>query len=85
MAHARTKSAASLSCARNKYGDDTLAVAAYNAGSRTIDNLIKKYGDPRTGAISQQDFVSHLPVSATNDTQAYVRNILTRAGRYNGG
>ena len=64
----------------NKYGNNMLAVAAYNAGSGTIDHLISKYGDPRTSAISRDDFISHLPVNAENDTQAYVKNILARAG-----
>lgn len=65
---------------QEKYSDPMLAVAAYNAGTGTVDKLIAKYGDPRTGAISQDDFISHLPVSKTNDAQAYVKSILAKAG-----
>jgi soluble lytic murein transglycosylase len=76
-----------LAALQNKYGDNMLAVAAYNAGFKTVDKLITKYGDPRTGAISQDDFISHLPVSrdengrVINDTPAYVRNILANTGQ----
>ena len=62
-------------------GNQTLAVAAYNAGPKTVDNLIAKYGDPRAGAISEDDFISHLPVTrddngrVVNDAPKYVRTI----------
>jgi hypothetical protein len=61
-----------------------LAAAAYNAGPDTVDKLIEKYGDPRTGAISQEDFISKLPVKTDengkviNDAPTYVRKVLAR-------
>lgn len=54
-----------------KFGDPTLAVAAYNAGPGVIQNAIENYGDPRAGEISMADFVSHLPA----ETQKYVNSI----------
>lgn len=53
-------------------GDQTLALAAYNAGMGRVDNAIKVYGDPRAGQISDQDFIAKFPIKETRDYVATI-------------
>lgn len=51
-----------------KYGGSSvLAVAAYNAGPGAVDKWIKENGDPRTGEISQSDWIEKIPYKETRD------------------
>jgi hypothetical protein len=57
----------------DKYGGNrVLAAAAYNAGPERVDEWIAKFGDPRTGAISDTQFAAQIPF---NETRNYVRAV----------
>jgi hypothetical protein len=45
-----------------------LAAAAYNWGPGHVDELLKTFGDPRTGKVSWPDFISRMP----QETRDYV-------------
>lgn len=57
-----------------KYGNETLAGAAYNWGMGNVDKLINKVGDPRKGEISLQDFVKQLPAETRGWLSRYNKN-----------
>jgi hypothetical protein len=46
-------------------GNNMLAASAYNAGAGATDSWITKFGDPRTGEISNADFAAKIPYEAT--------------------
>lgn len=58
-------------------GNPTLAYAAYNAGPAKVNEWIGRYGDPRTGAITDAEFTAHIPFK---ETREYVPRALAAAG-----
>lgn len=54
-----------------RYGNQSMALAAYNWGPAKVDGLIAKGIDPRMGGAAAQRFVDALPA----ETQAYIAKI----------
>jgi hypothetical protein len=51
---------------------EVLASAAYNAGPAQVDAWLKTIGDPRSGAITPQEFINRIPLA---ETRAYAQRV----------
>lgn len=59
-------------------GNPVLAAAAYNGGPGRVQQWISQFGDPRSGQISNEDWVSKIPIE---ETRQYAAKFLGPAGQ----
>ncbi|MXV35873.1 transglycosylase SLT domain-containing protein [Saccharibacter sp. EH611] len=79
-AYNRALGAAYYSQLCQKYGGNlTLACAAYNAGPGHVNQWLKDIGDPRSGAITDQQFAQNIPFKETRDYVSRAGAALTKS------
>jgi soluble lytic murein transglycosylase len=54
-------------------GSYILTFAAYNAGSRRVQEWINQYGDPRRANVDPVDWIERIPVT---ETRQYVQKVM---------
>lgn len=60
-----------------KFGDNTLAVLAYNWGPGSVEEHMKKVGDPRTGEITMDYFLATID---NDEARQYVPKVMAAMG-----
>lgn len=69
-----------------KYGgNEMLATAAYNAGPTSVDKWLARNGDPRTGEVSEADWIQNIPFKETRDYTYGIMGGASTAGGGSGG
>lgn len=62
-------------------GNQTLALAGYNAGPGRVSKWIERFGDPRSGEVSEGDWTAKIPFK---ETREYVQKVLAGGGASSG-
>lgn len=61
-------------------GDSFLATTAYHAGEGNVDSWIRRHGDPRSGAITRESWLSRVEAAGNPRSAAYPRKVLAALG-----
>ena len=63
-----------------RFEDPIIASAAYNSGPGNAQKYLEKYGDPRKGELTYEEFANRIESGGNKETARYVRNFISKLG-----